>query len=220
MIRRFEYHARYCELSWVKNSKTKKPLVRTKAAYDILTMVEELTKDYLDKVGASTKLSSLETLYTFKLAAEKDEPAFAFDVKDSYLRCLKLLQKIQAYALAVAPNDYHKTTFGKGLGMNDIVNELMHDLGGQPRHHASVFPVAIAVLRKLIKEEGDAVCTKAKVSQKKMKRRQTESMDDAEPSFENPPEDTMPLDMRNMFAGIVFQDSDGSCRMPFPFGRR
>jgi hypothetical protein len=116
-MRRLGYHARYTELSYDKEPRYKKPTGDSKAKDDILIMLESLVKDYLGKDHDTRKeLSFLDKPQFFKLAIKKDEPALAFDFLDMNLRCIRLLQETQRYALAVAPHDYRFVGLYCGLG--------------------------------------------------------------------------------------------------------
>jgi hypothetical protein len=82
-----------------------------------------------------------------------------------------------------------------------------------------MFSYAVNMLREVIEGEGSVVLDNAEAQQQAMKYQQLELQAETEPSFENPPEDMMPLEFRNLFSGIVFQDANGDCRMPFGMGR-
>jgi hypothetical protein len=215
-IRRLVYLARCSELRFErKDKKTRKTSGFSIANDDILVMVDALTKDYLGNDNFPTNLSSLETLCTFKLAVEKDEFALSFNMMDLYLRCLKLLQRIQVHACVFAPHDYPKEKFEKGLGMNTVIWKMLYELGGERRHHPSLLPVAADMLRKVIDEEGGAVLREAKAWQEEMKLQEPAPKCEVEPSFENAFEDMFPLEDRNKFGLIFIQDANSDVRMPF-----
>ncbi|CAN9097285.1 unnamed protein product [Alternaria alternata] len=179
-------------------------------------MVECLVNDFQGKPDNIRKpLSSLSKLSMFKLAIERDESAFAFDVMNLNLRCIRLLQEIQKYALTFAPLDYSVTKFTGGLSMNDVIGDMLYDLGGHPRHHASIFPVAAAILGKIVQKEGDNVLMNSMVCQEEMKLSLENSKAEDEPSFKNPSEDTMNLELRGMAGRIILLDENGGFRMPF-----
>ena len=215
-VRRLEYHARRYELGTDREPRRKKPVGMSKAKNDILVMVECLVNDFQGKPDNTRKpLSSLEKLSIFKLAIERDESAFAFDVMDLNLRCIRLLQEIQKYALTFAPLDYPVSKFTGGLSMNDVIGDMLYDLGGHPRHHASIFPVAAAILRKIVQKEGNNVLMNSMVCREEMKLSLENSKAEDEPSFENPSEDTMNLELRGMAGRIILLDENGGFRMPF-----
>ncbi|CAN9168213.1 unnamed protein product [Alternaria alternata] len=215
--RRHEYHARYSVMSYDKEPHFKKVICESKAKNDILIMLEAMVKDYRDKHSSvQDHISSLEKLRIFKLAIEKDEPAFAFDMMDMYLRCIRMLQAIQTYAFTHAPLDYPKSKFAEGLSMNRVATDMLHDLSGEPRHHPTIFPEAAAIVRKIIQEEGDAVSKKAKIRTEGMlEDLHTRAVGSDKESFENPPEDTMSLEWRERFSMIAFADDMNNVRMPF-----
>ncbi|KAG9192767.1 hypothetical protein G6011_11501 [Alternaria panax] len=214
-IRLLGYHVRYSELGFNKASMGRKVIGKSVAREDILMIVDVLNKDFLGKSSASAKLSSLDKLRTFKLAVEKDEKAYAFDVLNLCLRCIKLLWKIQIHALAFAPKDFPRDTFTQPLSIDDVAGEMTHELAGERRHDQSVFPAAVKMLEKMTEEEGSVVLTKAKAWEEKMKVRHTAFKSEAEPSFENPYEIGMSLEGRKKFSVIVFQNADRGCRMPY-----
>ncbi|CAN9098938.1 unnamed protein product [Alternaria alternata] len=194
----------------------KKPVGVSKAKNDILVMVECLVNDFQGKPDDTCKpLSSLEKLSIFKLAIERDESAFAFDVMDFNLRCIRLLQEIQKYALTFAPLDYPTSKFTGGLSMNNVIGDMLYDLGGNQRHHASIFPVAAVILRKVVQREGNNVLMSANVCQEEMKLDLEKFKAEDEPSFENPFEDAMDLEFRGMASHIILLDENGNSRMPF-----
>ncbi|KAL1799870.1 hypothetical protein ACET3X_000212 [Alternaria dauci] len=213
---RLEFHARRCELAVDREPRHKNPVGDNNAKDDILIMVECLVNDFQGKLDGPCKtLSSLDKLRIFKLAIENDEPAFAFDVLDLNLRCIRLLQEIQRYAIICAPLDYPVSRFTKGLTMNTVIRELLYDLEGRLRYRASMFPVAAAILCKIVQKEGNIVLTTAKMCQDEMQLSLEDSKAEDEPSFENPFEDEVDLRFRNMAAFIIVQDDKGNCRMPF-----
>jgi hypothetical protein len=215
-VRRLEYHARRCELGTDREPRHKKPVGVSKAKNDILVMVECLVNDFQGKPDDTCKpLSSLEKLSIFKLAIERDESAFAFDVMDFNLRCIRLLQEIQKYALTFAPLDYPTSKFTGGLSMNNVIGDMLYDLGGNQRHHASIFPVAAVILRKVVQREGNNVLMSANVCQEEMKLDLEKFKAEDEPSFENPFEDAMDLEFRGMASHIILLDENGNSRMPF-----
>jgi hypothetical protein len=215
-IRRLEYHVRRCEVGMDREPRYKKPVGASQAKNDVLVMVECLVNDFQGKPDDTCKpLSSLEKLSIFKLAIERDESAFAFDVMDLNLRCIRLLQEIQKYALTSAPLDYPVSRFTGGLSMTDVVADMLYDLGGRRRYHASIFPVAAAILRKIVQKEGNNVLMNAMVCQEEMKLNLEDSRAEDEPSFENPDEDNWDLELRGMADLIILQDANGDCRMPF-----
>jgi hypothetical protein len=215
-VRRLEYHARRCELGMDREPRRKKPVSVSKAKDDILVMVECLVNDFRGEPDDTCKpLSSLEKLSIFKLAIEKDESAFAFDVMDLNLRCIRLLQEIQKHALTFAPLDYPVSKFTGGLSMNGIITDMLYDLGGHPRYHASIFPAAAAILRKIVQKECNNVLMNAMVCQEEMKLDLDDSKTEDEHSFENPYEDITDLQLRRMAGLIILQDKNGDCRMPF-----
>jgi hypothetical protein len=188
----------------------------SKAKNEILVMVECLVNDFRGKSGDTCKsLSSLEKFSVFKLAIEKDESAFAFDVMDLNLRCIRLLQEIQKYALTFAPLDYPVSKFTGGLSMNAVIGDMLYDLGGHPRHHTSIFPKAAAILCKTLQEEGNNVLMNAMVYQEEMKLNLEDFKAEVEPSFENPYEDIIDLDFRGMVGNIMLHDENRGFRMPF-----
>jgi hypothetical protein len=213
-IRRLEYHARYSVHMVDKEPRYKNPLGPSKCSGDILMMVETLVKDHVG-TGATTGLSSIDKLNMFKLVIDKDEDAFNFDILDLYLRCIRLLQRIHAHALAHAPHDYPVPEFKPGLYMNTVIMELMYELGGAPRHNDSIWPTAVAMLRKVIEEEGDATLKKAEAIRAQAKDRPVSHAQADEPSFENPWEDMFDLEWRDMARIIIIQDENGDCRAPF-----
>jgi hypothetical protein len=129
-----------------------------------------------------------------------------------------MLQEIQVHAVTHAPFDYPKSEFTEGLSMNSITVEMLHDLGGEPRHHLTIFPEAAAIVRKVIQDGGSAVCKKAAVRAEEMKHLHTKDVDSDKESFENPPEDTIPLEGRERFSFIAFVDDMDNCRIPFGVG--
>ncbi|KAI4943438.1 hypothetical protein J4E91_009347 [Alternaria rosae] len=184
--RRFEYHARYAELSVDREPRV-----------------------------TGQGLSSLEKLRIFKLAIGKDEQALAFDVIEFYLRCLHILQEIQRYANVVAPLDYSDSRFTRGLPMKSVVSEMLWDLNGHPRLQPSIFPVAATILRKAIQKEGDTTLTKARIWQEKMKLKVEDFKAMDEPSFENPDADRIGLHLRKKFGTITCMDGKGNFTSPF-----
>jgi hypothetical protein len=214
--RRLECHARRCELGTNREPRYKKPLRESKAKKDILVMMESLVNENQTKpLGVGMKLSPLDKLRVFKLAIEKDESALAFDVMDLNLRCIRLLQAIQKHALAMAPRDYPASECTGGLSMNTVIVYMLYDLGGEQRDHPSIFPAAAGTLRKLIQSEGGHCLAKASEWQQEMKVKLEDCQSEEEPSFENPCEDTMGVQWRNMFSDIFFQDENGDFRMPY-----
>ncbi|KAF1842128.1 uncharacterized protein K460DRAFT_370122 [Cucurbitaria berberidis CBS 394.84] len=214
--RRLDYLARLSQLSYERQGNPYKKISgSSRAKEDILVMLDALIKDYLGPEGASTKLSPLDTLCTFKDAVQMDEFALNFDVMEFYLRCMELLRKIQDHCLTHAPLDYPEEMFDKGIGMNTVTAELLHDLSGRPRFHGIMFPHAVTMLRNVIVEEGSAVLTKARARQHQKKLQHTETGNEVEPSFENPPEDDLPVKLRSQCGFMVFQDENGDCRMLF-----
>ncbi|KAB2102465.1 hypothetical protein AG0111_0g8965 [Alternaria gaisen] len=215
-VRRLEYHARRCKLGTEREPRHKKPVSTSKAKNEILVMVECLVNDFRGKSGDTCKsLSSLEKLSVFKLAIEKDESAFAFDVMDLNLRCIRLLQENQKYALTFAPLDYPVSKFTGGLSMNAIIGDMLYDLGGHPRHHTNIFPKAAAIICKTLQEEGNNVLMNAMVCQEEMKLNLENFKAEVEPSFENPYEDIIDLDFRGMVGNVMLHDENRGFRMPF-----
>ncbi|CAO2648057.1 Nn.00g089790.m01.CDS01 [Neocucurbitaria sp. VM-36] len=96
--------------------------------------------------------------------------------------------------------------------MTAVINELLFDLAGVPRYHLSVFPTAVAMLGKVINEEGDKVLAEARALQQEMKVQHSGPESEKEPSFENPPEDLIGLEWRNRFSEIYIQDENGELR--------
>jgi len=221
MIRRLEYLARFSELSVERHAKTKKLSGESRAfkEKDFPTMAATLARDFLGYEKQSTALSSLDTLSALKQAIEKDESMFRFDVMDLYLRCIQLLRDILVHCINHAPRDYPESYYNRGLGMNSVIIEMFSHLSGHPHHDKLMFPDAVDMLRKVIVKEGSVVLDRAEAQRQNIIARQTEPQSEPEPSFENPPEDLMPLDWRNRFGCIVFQDADGNCRMPFGMPR-
>lgn len=166
------------------------------------------------------KPSSLEKLRAFKMAIEEDEPALAFDVMELNLRCIRLLQQVQRYAFTIAPLEYSASMFSGGLTMTAVMSDMLYDLGGDQRHHRSIFPVVATIVRKIVQKEGDAVLEKAKVRQEEMKIELEDVKGDDEPSFENQYEDIIDLEFRNLAMCIIFSDADGDCLMPFGLPKR
>lgn len=97
-------------------------------------------------------MSSLKKLHTFKLAVDKDEPAFAFDMLDVFMRCYQLLERIRIHATTRAPHDY-----ASNLSSTGVIQEIMRDLPGLRRHHASIYRFTVSILRKAIEKEGSIV---------------------------------------------------------------
>jgi hypothetical protein len=62
-----------------------------------------------------------------------------------------------------------------------------------------------------------ALLIRTKTWEEKMKLRQTEASDDTEPRFENPPDDSVPLKIRDMFSRVMLYQADGSFP-PFRMG--
>jgi hypothetical protein len=216
MNRRLEYLARYSELSVERlGNKIKKYSGESRASKEVMVMADALARDFLGTEKSSTPLSMLDTLSATKCAIEKDDAAFNFDVMDLYLRCIQLLRRIQSHCLDHAPLDFPDSTYNKGLGMNAVINEMLHHCAGLPHHHPLVFPAAVHMMADVITKEGDATLAKANSQEDKLKIPQLEPEAEAEPSFENPYEDMMSFEWRNMASMIVFQDENGDCRMPF-----
>ena len=99
--------------------------------------------------------------------------------------------------------------------MNGIITDMLYDLGGHPRYHASIFPAAAAILRKIVQKECNNVLMNAMVCQEEMKLDLDDSKTEDEHSFENPYEDITDLQLRRMAGLIILQDKNGDCRMPF-----
>jgi hypothetical protein len=134
---------------------------------------------------------------------------------DLNLRCIRLLQEIHQYAPTFAPLDYPVSKFTGGLSMNAVIGDMLYDLGGHPRHHASIFPKAAAILCKTVQKEGNNVLMNAIVYQEEMKLNLEDFKAEVEPSFENPYEDIIDLDFRGMAGNIMLHDENGGFRMPF-----
>ncbi|KAF2241562.1 hypothetical protein BU26DRAFT_382305, partial [Trematosphaeria pertusa] len=160
-------------------------------------------------------LTSIQTLSTFKKALKKDEFALHFNVMALYLRCIHLLRRIQEHCLTHAPLDYPWEAFHEGLDMNHVINCMMLDLAGARRLHGSMFPAAVKFLREVIEKEGDTEYAQATARCEMKPNGGDTKVDEIEPSFENPPEDSMPLLTRGMFWMVVVRDENGDCRMPF-----
>ena len=79
-----------------------------------------------------------------------------------------------------------------------------------------MFPSAVVMLRTVIDEEGNAVLAKATAQQKDLKLKDPEPKSEAEPSFENPIEDMIPLELRRKAISISIVEPNGDIRMPFP----
>jgi hypothetical protein len=219
-IRCFEYLARYSELSWERlGNKFKKPSGESRARKDVNVMADMLARDFLGVEKTDAVLSTLTILNAFKKAVEKDESAFDFDVMNLYLRCLRLLRAIQAYCLRHARDDYPDPIYDEGLGMNAIINEMLNHCDGRKPYSILIFPDAVEMLRNVIEEEGSEVIDHAKACQEDRRIQQVEPMAENEPSFENPGEDMVGLQWRNMFSSIIVQDPNGDVRMPFGMGR-
>ncbi|KAH7380786.1 hypothetical protein BKA66DRAFT_531593 [Pyrenochaeta sp. MPI-SDFR-AT-0127] len=159
--RRLNYLAKISQLGFDRTGTCRRISGTNRARENILVMAEALIKVYLGPETTLAKLSSLDTLQIFKNAAEKDEYSFDFNVMDLYLRCVKLLDSIQAHCLAHAPLDYADKLFRTDLGMNTVIYRILHDLDGSPQHNAPMFPDAVDILRKVIEEEGNAVLAQA-----------------------------------------------------------
>ena len=94
-VRRLEFHSRRCELCTDREPRHKKSIGQSKARNDVLAMVDRMVKDFQGKPDDTCEnLCCLKKLRIFKLAIEKDEPAFSFDVMNLNLRCIRLLQEI------------------------------------------------------------------------------------------------------------------------------
>ncbi|RYF42164.1 MAG: hypothetical protein EOO38_19980 [Cytophagaceae bacterium] len=78
-----------------------------------------------------------------------------------------------------------------------------------------MFPHAVGMLRKVIKEEGDEVLTKQKMREMESQLQHIELEEQSEPSFENPYEDMFPIELRERFGMIIFSDENMNWYMPF-----
>jgi hypothetical protein len=100
--------------------------------------------------------------------------------------------------------------------MNGIVLGIFFGLNGEPRFHESMFPIAVKFLREVIETEGDVEICDAETQQAQSRLVNTQSDPDNEPDFENPEEDMLSLELRNLFCGKVIVDGkDGNIQMPF-----
>jgi hypothetical protein len=72
-----------------------------------------------------------------------------------------------------------------------------------------------AILRKIVQKEGNNVLMNSMVCREEMKLSLENSKAEDEPSFENPSEDTMNLELRGMAGRIILLDENGGFRMPF-----
>jgi hypothetical protein len=215
-IRNFEYLARYSELSYERVSpQFKKPSgLASKAGLDITVMADTMAREVLG-IEESVDLSSLATLRAFKKAVDKDGEAFNFDVMDLYLRCVRLLGDIQAHYIKNAPHDFPKSEYAHGLGMNDVINEMLRHCVTLVVQNKLMLPDAVNILRKVIEQEGGTTLANAMARAEYIKLQQTKPQTEVEPSFENPHEDWMDLEFRNRFSTIMFGDEHGNVRMPF-----
>ena len=91
----------------------------------------------------------------------------------------------------------------------------MCDLRGLESHHASIYPFAVSVLRKVIEKEGSFALNKAAVFREKLNVCRAQSRIQKEPSFENPVIDTVSLEVRDSKDEIVFLGLDGKITRPF-----
>ncbi|KAF2025931.1 hypothetical protein EK21DRAFT_75266 [Setomelanomma holmii] len=216
--RRLKYIARYSELAIERVGPAKKVSKNSPASTNITIMAEALARDVQGPEMASNTLTYLETLSLFKKAIGKDEAAYYFDVLDLYLRCVRLLRRIQVHCLVHAPNDYPESVCNRNIGMNAVIIEMFSHVAGCATHHKLMFPDAVNMLRKVMLEEGNVVLAKAKRREMAAQLQHIEPQTDSEPSFENPYEDMFPLEWRQMFSTIVFTDENMNCHMPFSEG--
>lgn len=216
MNRRLEFTARFSELSVLRHgNRVKKYSGENKSFKDIATKADMLAKDYLGVKDHKTTLSSFDTLNGVKLAIEKDEATLNFDIMDMYLRYIRLLGDIQVHWIKRAPRGYPGAIYGQGLGMNAVINEMLSHYSGLQHHHPLMFPDAVSMLRQVINAEGSVVVDKAKAQMNSYKLQLLDHVRKTEPSFENQYEDMMPLEARDLFSAVIFQDANGDCRMPF-----
>jgi hypothetical protein len=212
---RFRCMARQGELCLERNElrRTMRPSVLSN---NVSAMADAVAIDFLGSRKVFRRMSPTNKLLAFKDAVEKDNFPLGFDSMALYLRCLKLLQRIQTYCHKNAPIDYPEKAYQTGLGMNGIVLGIFLGLNGEPRFHESMFPVAVKFLREVIETEGDVEMCGAETQQAQSRLVNTQSDPDNEPDFESPEEDMVPLELRDLFGGnVILQGKDGNVRMPF-----
>lgn len=150
---------------------------------------------------SGNSLSSVQVLEKFKEAMELDDFSMKFNFMSLFLRCITLLQRIHRHSIEHAPHDYPKDEFDTdGLDMNKIIGSMFLDIAGLPRHHGSMFPVAVQFLREVIENEGDDETSKAKSLLVEIPEAERSSMSEKEPSFENP---GISCEIRRLFGSIT-----------------
>jgi hypothetical protein len=213
--RRFRCMSRRDEFC-LKRNELRRVMGPSEIHNNVSALADAVAIDFLGSRKAFRRMSTTNKLLTFKDAVEKDNFSLSFDSMALYLRCLKLLQCIQAYCHKNAPIDYPEKAYQTGLGMNGIVLDIFLGLNGKPRFHESMFPIAVGFLREVIEAEGDVGICDAETQQAQSRLVNTQSDPDNEPDFENPQEDMLPLEFRNWFCGNVIVDrGDGDIRTPF-----
>jgi hypothetical protein len=170
-------------------------------------------------LGHTMSTTVLQTLDVSKDAMEADDVPVHFDVMELQLRCSRLLRKIQLHCMQHAKIDFPKQVYNKQSGMNATIAEILTHHSGKPHQNRLMFPDAVDMLRKFIKEEGTAVLEKASTQQADIRLPRNHGKKKAEPSFENPFDNLMSLDWRDRFGMIVLQDANGDCHMPFGIGQ-
>jgi hypothetical protein len=211
--RRFRCMARRAGLS-IEQDGLRRSLEVTELHDNVSAMVDALKIDFLKSRKTFRRMSPTNKLVAFRDAVEKDNFPLGFDPLALYLRCLKLLQRIQAHCHENAPIDYARKDFQRGLTMNAIILEMFVNLAGRPTFHESMFPVAVKFLREMIENEGDVEMTGARTQQAESMIVGTQASSDTEPDFENP-EDAVPLEIRKWTSRIMVHGKDGNLRMPF-----
>jgi hypothetical protein len=103
--RRFRCMARRGEL-YVDRNELRRTMRPNEMHNNVSAMTDAVTIDFLGSRKAFRRMSPTNKLLAFKHAVEKDNFPLSFDSMALYLRCLKLLQRIQVYCHKNAPIDY------------------------------------------------------------------------------------------------------------------
>ncbi|KAF1920956.1 hypothetical protein BDU57DRAFT_509462 [Ampelomyces quisqualis] len=223
--RKLRNHARQVEVLFQRRAKDARQMAPTRATDETMAYVGEIVANFLhDTAGlerqAMTGMTSVEILHQYKLAIQADNVALKFNIMSLYLRCIELLRRIQRYCLEHAPYDYVKEEFDRdALDMNQILPHIFLDLVGYPRHHEPMFPKAVEFLRETIEKHGNRELELVKSRLLDVQSQDRSGREEAEPSFQNPQEDSISFETRAMFGDclIGILDENMICQMPFRY---
>ncbi|KAF2797425.1 hypothetical protein K505DRAFT_398635 [Melanomma pulvis-pyrius CBS 109.77] len=204
--RRLLYLSEYAELLVERKSKVGKVIQSSSASRDINIMTDMLSTKFLDTEERSEQggmanpsprksnkrnLTAVQRLMAFKNALKQDEYPIRFNAMSLFLRCIRLLPRIQQDCLNNAPLDYPEAHCSSGMAMIAVVSRLLADSAGVPQLSPSRFSQAIQFLRETIEREGDAesVDTSACLAAFDANYGEDSDEPEPEPTFENPFED-------------------------------